>query len=118
VSLSSIKKGEALALKYCQSCHMFPDPSLLDTKRWENGVLPQMGPRLGIFYYNDKSYPSAKNDRNLMPNFYPAQPLLSFEEWQNIIDYYTAMAPDSLPGNDGPTILSRSCRDSGSDSYA
>lgn len=85
-------------MKYCQSCHMFPDPSLLDTKRWENGVLPQMGPRLGIFYYNDKSYPSAKHDRNLMPNFYPAQPLLSIEEWQNIIDYYTAMAPDSLAG--------------------
>ena len=96
VPLSSIKKGEVLALKYCQSCHLFPDPSLLDTKSWENGVLPNMGPRLGIFNYGFKTYPSFKNDRNLAPNFYPAQPLLSSDEWQNIIDYYTAISPDSL----------------------
>ncbi len=87
-----------LALKYCQSCHLFPHPSLSDSKSWENGVLPQMGPRLGIFFYNGKTYPSAKNDRNLRSGFYPSEPLLSMEEWQNIIDYYTAIAPDSLSG--------------------
>ena len=89
-----------LALKYCQSCHLFPDPSLLDTKSWENGVLPHMGPRLGIFNYDFKTYPSFKNDRNLVPDFYPAQPLLSLDEWQKIIDYYTAISPDSLPQQD------------------
>jgi len=56
-----------------------------------------MGPRLGIFYYGFQEYPSFRNDINLDPNFYPKQPVLNFGEWQNIIDYYIATAPDSLP---------------------
>jgi hypothetical protein len=80
---------------------LLPDPSLLDTKSWEKGVLPNMGPRLGIFYYNT-IYPSSKKDRNLDPNFYPSQPVLSFDEWQNIIDYYTATSPDTLPKQNRP----------------
>lgn len=100
VSLSSIRKGEALAIKYCQSCHLLPDPSLLDTKSWEKGVLPNMGPRLGIFQYGFETYPSFRHDRNLDSNFYPSQSLLSLDEWQNIIDYYTTTSPDSLPKQD------------------
>ncbi len=97
VSLKSIRKGKALAAQYCQSCHLLPDPSLVDTKTWEQGVLPNMGPRLGIFYYGFREYPSFRNDVNLDPNFYPHQPVLSFIDWQNIIDYYVATSPDSLP---------------------
>lgn len=96
-SLSGIKNGKILAARYCQACHLLPDPSLLDSKDWEKGVLPNMGPRLGIFVYNFETYPSVKHDRNLDPNYYPSQPLLSFAEWQNIIDYYTATSPDTLP---------------------
>ncbi len=96
VSLSSIKKGEALAKIYCQTCHMLPDPSLLDTKNWEKGVLPQMGPRLGIFNFGFDVYPRVR-DNYIGANFYPSQPLLSLTEWQNILDYYVATSPDSLP---------------------
>jgi hypothetical protein len=87
-----------LAKKYCQSCHAFPEPSLLDAKSWEKGVLPVMGPRLGIFKFNWDNYPSMIRDRHLNPDFYPSQPLLTDEEWQNILNYYTATAPDSLTG--------------------
>lgn len=97
-SLSSIRNGKELAAKYCQSCHLLPDPSLLDSKTWEKGILPNMGPRLGIFYHNFQKYPSARGDRNLDINFYPSKPMMSESEWQNIIDYYTAISPDSLPG--------------------
>jgi len=89
-----------LAIKYCQSCHLLPDPSLLDTKSWEKGVLPNMGPRLGIFYYDFETYPSYRSDKDIGPNFYPSQPVLNYFEWQNIIDYYTAISPDSLPKQD------------------
>jgi hypothetical protein len=95
---SNIAKGKVLATKYCQSCHMLPDPSMLDSKHWETGVLPGMGPWLGIFNYGFTHYPSSKNDVNLDPNFYPLQPVLNAQEWQYIIDYYTAVSPDSLPG--------------------
>jgi hypothetical protein len=97
VSTRSIEKGEALAQKHCQSCHMLPDPSLLDAKSWDEGVLPNMGPLLGIFRHQFQQYPSGKNDKLLDSNFYPKKPQLSLAEWQNIIDYYTATSPDSMP---------------------
>lgn len=96
----NIEKGEALALKHCQSCHLLPGPSLLNAKSWDEGVLPNMGPYLGIFRHQFHQYPSGKNDRYLDSNFYPKQPALSTEEWQHIIDYYTATSPDSMPAQE------------------
>lgn len=95
-ALKDMELGEALAKKYCQSCHMFPDPSLLNAKTWEEGVLPNMGPHLGIFQYGFQKYPSGKNDTLLPHNFYPSKQLISFVEWQYIIDYYTSVSPDTL----------------------
>src|SRR5205814_3455319 len=69
-----------------------------DTKNWENGVLPAMGPRLGIFYYGFKEYPSSRKDQDLEKNFYPSRPVLNMQDWQYIIDYYTSLSPDSLSG--------------------
>ena len=79
---------------------MLPDPSLLDSKTWATGVLPNMGPRLGIFQYGNQVYPSYRHDLNLDSNFYPRQPLLNLDQWENIIDYYTAISSDSLPKQD------------------
>ncbi|HET6995927.1 MAG TPA: VCBS repeat-containing protein [Chitinophagaceae bacterium] len=75
---------------------MLPDPSLLDPENWENGVLPEMGPRLGIFNHGFKEYCFSRNDMNLPQGFYPSGPVLSQEDWQYIIDYYTSVSPDSL----------------------
>lgn len=96
VPAESIAKGEALAKQYCQSCHILPSPSLLDAATWENGVLPEMGPRLGIFEYQYRRYPNNVSDVHIGRGFYPAKPLMSPEEWQHIIDYYTATSPDTL----------------------
>ncbi len=96
ISDNSIAAGEKLAKQYCGSCHMFPDPSMLNSKSWQNGVLPEMGPRLGIFFYGDKEYPSYKKDILVNRDYYPSQAVLSFADWQHIIDYYTSVSPDSL----------------------
>lgn len=96
ISVSNIKAGKELAKQYCQSCHLLPDPSLLDSKSWVKGVLPQMGPRLGIFKFNSVNYPSLKHDYSLDRNFYPSHPLLKDNEWQKIIDYYRAKSPDTI----------------------
>ncbi|HEV7330600.1 MAG TPA: VCBS repeat-containing protein [Flavisolibacter sp.] len=98
VPLESIRKGKRLAATYCGSCHMLPDPSSLDAKTWAQGVLPQMGPRLGIFEHNYRDYPSYRRDPSLPPDFYPAEPVIKAEDWQHIINYYTATSPDSLEG--------------------
>jgi hypothetical protein len=97
VQATSIAKGKILAAAHCQSCHLLPDPSLLDAATWENGVLPAMGPRLGIFNYGFSEYPSSRYDKHLPKNFYPASPVVNSIEWQHIIDYYTALSPDSMP---------------------
>lgn len=98
VPMESIERGKTLAATYCASCHALPDPAWLDSKTWATGVLPQMGPRLGIFEHRYQDYPSYRRDPNLPPNFYPSKPVLSADDWQHIINYYTATSPDSLPG--------------------
>ncbi|WP_147203721.1 FG-GAP repeat domain-containing protein [Segetibacter aerophilus] len=96
ISDSDIKKGEALAKMHCQSCHSLPDPSQLNSKTWEQGVLPAMGPRLGIFAWKNKSYPFSRYDMDLGKNYYPQKPLVQPDEWQNIINYFIATSPDTL----------------------
>ena len=94
----NIAAGERLAAIYCQSCHLLPDPSLLDTKTWEKGILPQMGPRLGIYQHGSDIYGNYKSTyTDLGKGYYPDKPLVTDEEWQHIIDYYTSVSPDSLP---------------------
>lgn len=96
VSLQSIKKGKALAATYCGSCHQLPDPSMLNAASWERGVLPQMGPRLGIYTHQVTYYPTYRREPNIPKDYYPLQPAVTSEQWQNIIDYYTATSPDKL----------------------
>jgi FG-GAP-like repeat len=104
VPLSSIKNGAKLAKIYCRSCHQFPDPSLLNSKSWENGVLPEMGPRLGILEFNYKIYPRIR-DQYIGDNFYPSQPLMSTSQWQDILNYYEATSPDSMPAQNRPVAI-------------
>ena len=94
---ANIAKGKALAAVHCQSCHMLPDPSLLSSKYWQTGVLPVMGPRLGIFDFGYNHYPSSRSDQEISKNFYPSKPAMSQEDWQHIIEYYTSVSPDTMP---------------------
>lgn len=105
---ASIAKGKELASRRCQACHTLPDPGLLDSKTWERGVLPHMGPLFGIFSFKGRSYPNDRGDRYLEPGYYPSEPTISKEDWQHIIDYYTATSPDSMPGQDRPVPLEKS----------
>src|SRR5260221_9249286 len=98
VAEGSIRDGERLAAVYCGSCHLLPNPALLDSKSWEKGVLPAMGPRLGIFQFRGINYPSSVYDPAIGRKFYPSAPLLTDVEWGHIIDYFSSTAPDSLPG--------------------
>lgn len=102
---ASIEKGAVLAERYCRSCHLLPDPALLDADSWEQGVLPNMGPLLGIFRSGYINYPYGKNDPYLDSNFYPDKPVLTGAEWESILDYYTATSPDTMPGQQRPAVI-------------
>lgn len=91
--------GKILAERYCQMCHMFPEPGLLDKNTWENSVLPNMGMRLGIRVngldpFEDLDPTDELIVRNL--DIYPENPMILDEDWNKIVKYYTQNAPSKL----------------------
>ncbi len=92
--------GGQLAQRYCASCHLFPEPGLLDKTTWTNSVLPAMAWRLGI---RDTTYrpPMGRNmsERFLIrqAGIFPDSARLSLNSWQRIVSYYDALAPATLP---------------------
>lgn len=101
---SSTERGHLLAQGYCQTCHLFPEPALLDKATWENGALPDMAPWLGLAKPNLER----RRDGTVIAeaNVFPPSPIISPEDWQAIRDYYKAAAPEkSLPQPPRPPIL-------------
>ena len=92
-----VDRGRKLAQSYCASCHLAPDPSLLDQQTWRLGVLPQMAPRLGIQASDSAMYPSERRDPFAPPHYYPDRPLISQADWSAIQAYYETLAPKRLP---------------------
>ncbi|HEX6890156.1 MAG TPA: hypothetical protein VF141_05675 [Chryseolinea sp.] len=92
--LNQSQKDERLARQACASCHLFPEPGLLDKKAWEHGVFPQMAFRMGMDYapLSDLS----EDDQTEVMKTLPPNPMVSKEEWEAIKRYYIDKAPDSL----------------------
>ena len=91
-----VAKGKSLASAYCQTCHLLPDPSMATKSIWIDHILPNMGPRLGIFRYNGIDYPSSRNSHLIPKGFYPDSSIISMEDWRAILYYYGSRSPDSL----------------------
>ena len=91
--------GEALARIHCGTCHIFPDPSELDSLTWANSILPRMGYRFGIDHptVNPKM---GKSLEELMildrAGIYPQKPILALADWEKIKAYYQTNAPQAL----------------------
>ena len=101
--LNQPQKDERLAKQYCASCHIFPDPGLLDKKSWEMNVLPQMSFRMGIDYTPLSSM--AFDEQTEVMRILPGQPMVTLEEWESIKNYYLQNAPETLSA---PTSTIRS----------
>jgi len=92
--------GLQLASAYCISCHLLPDPALLDKETWPN-VLTQMALRMGqsdqqmtaLMRYDDPG----ERQRIIEANIFPDHPTMHPADWQKIVAYYTSSAPDKLP---------------------
>jgi hypothetical protein len=92
-----IGTGEELAKIYCATCHLFPEPSLLDKSSWTEHVLPNMGWRLGIRKAGDNPYAEMEKDEAQLTkalNIYPDKALLPLADWQKIVAYYQHNAPE------------------------
>ncbi|UZR98148.1 FG-GAP repeat domain-containing protein [Chondrinema litorale] len=93
-------KGQELYLRYCAICHLRPDPKSLSKEIWRNNVLPAMATRMGIVYPGiDPLGGLSKEEQEVINknHIIPSQPLLSFDEWQQLVDYIVENAPESIP---------------------
>lgn len=107
--------GDALARRYCEGCHLLPDPALLDRETWRREVLPKMGHRLGIY-----SRPSLREDSLLEPgsagplvraaDIFPTTPRIPRPAWEKLVSHYLASAPAELPAQDPRPEPSRELR--------
>ena len=91
---------EQLAQRYCASCHLFPEPELLDRDTWRSSVLPAMSWRLGIRDTSHRPLMGRNMNEQFLirqANVFPDSALLSEASWERIVDYYDSLAPSQLP---------------------
>jgi len=89
--------GKQLAQQYCAGCHLFPEPALLDKKTWAATVLPNMALRLGIRPAGVDPYigqPTGEEKLMRALSVYPESPLVSDNQWAEIVKYYETEAPE------------------------
>jgi len=86
-------RGEALARQYCQACHLFPSPDLLDKKTWGNTTLRRMAPLLGAARLNLDTRPDGLFLKEAQ--IFPQEPLLPEADWVAICQYYLETAPET-----------------------
>lgn len=94
-SIGQQTEEEKIARSYCSSCHLFPEPYLLDTTTWVKGVLPHMAEYFGIKYLGN-TYFVDDIDTSGNPAAHSSAVAQAYEKWTAIINYYTANAPAKL----------------------
>ena len=97
------QRGDKLAHTVCISCHLFPEPALLDRVTWAMEVLPRMETWLGLTDPDFNRTPGG--DRVKAAKIYPEAPAVSAEDWRAICTYYLEAAPARfLPPTDRPKL--------------
>ena len=94
---STAIQEERLAKKYCTSCHIYPDPSLLPKNIWVEHVLPEMGLRLGIGDKNTllQRMPFKLFDQLNNLGIYPDTNLISQNDWLSVVHFYETNAHEN-----------------------
>ena len=97
------KKEVVLYETYCASCHLAPAIADLPKHIWEQGILPEMGARLGIRENGFNPYKGVNFNEQaemIKTGIYPSQPMIDQNDWTLLKAYIIAMAPDSLLPSD------------------
>src|SRR5437867_4726774 len=98
-----LEQAATMARSVCQSCHLLPEPGLLDKETWEREALPFMSKWLGISKMNLDLRPGRKYVE--AAGVFPGTPILEEHDWQAICQYYIDAAPTTAPGQSPrPTI--------------
>ncbi len=83
-----LRNARSLAELKCGSCHLFPEPDLLDKQTWSSSILPAM-----------KSFVvNSEEPRDFIEKIFRKRTLHKLElEYQQIVEYYSHEAPEMLP---------------------
>lgn len=101
---TSQQSGEELAKVYCASCHLFPEPELLDKTTWTQSVLPVMAEQLGFMVNGGMVYPDIRQEKNKDSSYFVNKSAISIEDWEKIVAYYTEKAPEKMLPQNRPAI--------------
>lgn len=93
----AFQRGRDLAKTLCASCHLYPEPELLDRVTWGMEVLPDMALWIG-FRLDDKDPYEALglSERVREANIIPPEPAVTVEDWRAVCLFYLESAP-SIP---------------------
>jgi hypothetical protein len=103
-----------LAIAVCGSCHMFPEPTLLDKASWKNGVLPKMALRLGFITLKNNPYEflSTKEIQQVTNSaIFPGRPVIDSALWSRVVNYYVANAPETPLQQDKKEAVDKNWKD-------
>ena len=98
-STTTLQAARTTAIRFCGGCHQFPEPGMLDRDTWTGRVLPIMGWRLGIKGPDNDPYADLdpmEKERVASLGIYPEKPLVTRQEWSDIVDYFKKSAPTSI----------------------
>ena len=93
---STASEGRRLAKLYCQSCHVFAEPELLDRTTLREWVLPTLAKILGLPQELAGLPPKKYQREDEQPGIYPQEPLIPVNVWAPIVEYYLQAAPEQL----------------------
>lgn len=93
------ERGKILAASICGSCHIQPEPSVLDKATWVSKVFPLMRKYMGLAPVKDLG--PMEHD---LRAFYPLHPTITEEDWFDVASWYLKNAPSSLEPATRPTI--------------
>ena len=92
----ALSEGRQLARTICASCHLFPEPELLDRVTWAMEVLPDMAHWIGMRLHDEDPYLALGLDERVREaRVIPEQPPITLKQWRAICFYYLHEAPDS-----------------------
>lgn len=98
-----IREGEALARAVCATCHLYPEPEVLDRVTWGLKALPKMGEMMGIRTGVEEL--AGLSERVREKGVFPTAPIIAIEQWRAICSFYLATAPvAALPQGARPEI--------------
>lgn len=90
-SSAEIERGRKLSLVYCASCHIYPEPEILDRFTWTMETLPRMSYWLGLSENDLTGEPGIED--LVKAGLLPTAPLLPVEDWKAICNFYMEAAP-------------------------